>query len=71
MIELLIVVHDFIKIYIFKQILILNFILTKLYNNNNIIRIAFTRCNAWAFFIYYLLMFRKIFAFSPAYICSN
>ncbi len=50
MIGLLIVAHDFLDKYISKQILIVNFILTKPYNNNRI-KIVFTRCNARVFFI--------------------
>ena len=51
MIELLIVVHDFLEKYISKRILILNFTLTKRYNNNKI-KITFTGCNRRAFFWY-------------------
>jgi hypothetical protein len=50
MIGLLIAAYDFLEIYIFKQILTLNFTLTKPYNNNKI-KITFTRCNARVFFL--------------------
>jgi hypothetical protein len=34
MIELIVAIHDFIEKYVSKPILILNFTLTELYNNN-------------------------------------
>ena len=42
--------NNFLKIYISKRTLTLNFVLTKPYNNNNKIKINFTRRNAQAFF---------------------
>ena len=50
MIELLIAVHDFLENNISKQILTVNFTLTRPYNNNKI-KIAFTLCNDGQFFL--------------------
>mgnify|MGYP003702898493 CR=1 FL=1 len=49
MIGLLIAAYDFLKKYISKQILIVNFTLIKPYNNNKI-KITLIRYNAWVFF---------------------